>query len=35
MFCMLVLYRIVANIPIPGVGSTGSEQIFDSNQLLG
>ena len=34
-FCMLVLYRIVANIPIPGVDPQGLKQIFDSNQLLG
>ena len=32
---MLVLYRLAAHIPVPGVNAAALRQVFESNQLLG
>ncbi len=32
---MLVIFRLAAHIPIPGVDSTALKNLFDSNQILG
>src|SRR5512135_1191440 len=32
---ILVVYRLAAHVPIPGVNTTALNQIFQSNQLLG
>ncbi len=32
---ILVIYRLAAHIPVPGVDSTALQQLFSSNQLLG
>ncbi|HNW09273.1 MAG TPA: preprotein translocase subunit SecY [bacterium] len=32
---MLVIFRVIAHIPIPGVAAAGLKQVFSSNQILG
>ena len=32
---ILVIYRFLAHVPVPGVDRTALAQIFQSNQLLG
>ncbi|MFA4872208.1 MAG: preprotein translocase subunit SecY, partial [Patescibacteria group bacterium] len=32
---MLIIFRIAAHIPVPGVNTTGLKKLFESNQLLG
>lgn len=32
---MLIIFRIAAHIPVPGVDPVGLKQLFDTNQLLG
>jgi len=32
---ILVIFRIVSNIPMPGIDATGLRQLFDNNQILG
>lgn len=32
---MLVMFRVIAHIPIPGVDVAGLKQVFSSNQILG
>jgi len=32
---MLVIYRLAAHIPVPGVNAAAMKQVFESNQLLG
>ncbi len=32
---MLVIFRVIAHIPIPGVDAAGLKQVFSSNQILG
>lgn len=32
---MLVIFRITAHIPVPGVATSGLKRFFDSNQVLG
>ena len=32
---MMVLFRVVANIPLPGINLSALRQIFDANQVLG
>ena len=34
-FAMLVVFRFVAHVPVPGVDARSLQQLFDSNQLLG
>ncbi|MFW0837632.1 MAG: preprotein translocase subunit SecY [Candidatus Komeilibacteria bacterium] len=34
-FAMLVVFRIAAHIPIPGIDSTGLKDLLSSNQILG
>lgn len=34
-FCMLVLFRLISNIPIPGVDALKLKQLFSSNQFFG
>ncbi|OQA52038.1 MAG: preprotein translocase subunit SecY [candidate division WS2 bacterium ADurb.Bin280] len=34
-FAIVVLFRILAHIPLPGVDTTGLESIFNNNQILG
>lgn len=34
-FAIVVLFRILAHIPLPGVDTSGLENIFDNNQMLG
>jgi len=32
---MLVIYRVAAHVPVPGVNAAALRQVFESNQLLG
>ena len=34
-FAMLVVFRFVAHVPVPGVDVTSLQRLFESNQLLG
>ncbi|MBM2809367.1 MAG: preprotein translocase, SecY subunit [Chloroflexi bacterium] len=34
-FAMLVIFRFMAHIPVPGVNATALQELFASNQLLG
>ncbi|NOZ28015.1 MAG: preprotein translocase subunit SecY [Chloroflexi bacterium] len=34
-FLILVIYRLAAHVPLPGVNTTALRQLFESNQLLG
>lgn len=34
-FAMLIVFRIAAHIPIPGIDATGLKEFFASNQILG
>src|SRR5439155_2582480 len=34
-FAMLVVFRIFAHIPVPGVDPRGLSQLFQTNQLMG
>ncbi|PJC01326.1 MAG: preprotein translocase subunit SecY, partial [Candidatus Komeilibacteria bacterium CG_4_9_14_0_8_um_filter_36_9] len=33
-FAMLIIFRIAAHIPIPGIDVTGLKEFFASNQIL-
>ncbi|GAG34593.1 unnamed protein product, partial [marine sediment metagenome] len=32
---ILIIFRFVAHVPLPGVNSTALQQLFESNALLG
>ncbi|MCC7354761.1 MAG: preprotein translocase subunit SecY [Anaerolineae bacterium] len=34
-FLILVVYRLAAHVPVPGVNAAGLRQLFEGNQLLG
>ena len=34
-FAILVLFRFIAHVPVPGVDLAGLQRLFQSNQLLG
>jgi preprotein translocase subunit SecY len=34
-FAMLVVFRVIAHIPVPGVNYAQLQQLFQTNQLLG
>ncbi len=34
-FLILVIYRLAAHVPVPGVNAQGLRQLFEGNQLLG
>src|SRR5687768_7131431 len=34
-FAILIIFRFMAHVPVPGVNLAGLRELFDANQLLG